>query len=292
MKRHFLVYATTVMLALSTLTSLNAQENDYTGSCECSCGYDCDCGEYCDCEEEKKCFQVLRNNLYFGPDIYHVKRLRHGGSQQSGVLYGFRTGYDRIKRYNFYVGIEGAWASGDLSGSSSSGTLLKSTLTDAEVEGRFGYTIGTKHACRATLTPFVGAGYFCQTNKFHAPTPITLHFKESFKYAVVGFISNIYVRPCLSVGLNFKAKFVYDPESHISNDPDFDDVNIHFGEKTQYEVDLPITYYFDLCNQCLTVSAVPFYIYRHYGALAGFPFDFLETKYINYGGRLLLGIQF
>lgn len=290
MKRQILCCATMILLAATSFSSLKAQENfSYNQANEWEYDTDYDC---CDCEPEQECLPVLRNIFYLGPDIYHVKRLRRGGTHQSGVLCGVRGGYDRIKRYNFYVGVEGAWASGEITGESASGSHLKSTLTEAEIEGRLGYTLGTKHACRPTFTPFVGVGYFNQTNKFRAPSPVPLHFTDTFQYGVVGFLSNIYFMPCLSAGVNFKAKFVYDPRSRISNDPEGEDVTLKFGEKTQYEVDLPITFYFDFCDQCWTLSGVPFYIYRHYGEMPNFPFDFVETKYIIYGGRLLLGLQF
>src|SRR5436190_24377747 len=79
-----------------------------------------------------------------GPEFYHVKRTREGGTSQSGNLIGVRGSFERIGRYKWYIGIEGLYGQGIIKGHSGSGLKLRSRLTDRQIEGRFGYTFQGK----------------------------------------------------------------------------------------------------------------------------------------------------
>lgn len=229
-----------------------------------------------------------RHQFFVGPEIYTVKRSRDGGSVQTGVLYGGRLGYDYIRRYAFYAGLDGLYAQGTLNGHSGEGRALSSLLTDANVEGRFGYTFQSKACHHVSFTPYVGYGYFWETNSYKHPSPISVHFHNHFSYIPVGFLSRFFLYPDLSLGLNVKARLPLEGKTKVTNDPDADHLTLHYEQHIQYRIDLPVVYYFCWRDQSLAIGIVPFYEYRHYGYHANFPHDFLDTKFRLYGGNLQL----
>lgn len=262
---------------------INAQES--------FCSYKEEFLEQNNCPCEIVC-PLLQNCIYLGPEVYHLTRTKEGGTKQKGYLYGLRGGYDRIKRYRLYWGIEGYFAKGQIRGKSGSDAKLVSDILDSEIEGRFGYTFHRKTCFQASFTPFIGYGYFYQTNHFKHPSPLHLHFRDTFQYLVGGFISKFYINPCWNVGITFKAKYSIDGKSKITHDPDFDDMTIQMSDKMQYSVDFPINGVFCWCNRMLDLSLVPFYQFRHYGGRENFPFDFIDTKFRIYGVRLLFNYCF
>lgn len=233
-------------------------------------------------------------NPYIGPEIYYVKRMKEGGSTQGGTLYGVRLGYDRVRRYKFYWGIDALWAQGTLKGNRKRETLqgesfkehLKSEFTDINVEARAGYTFQSKNWRCASFTPFAGLGYFWERNCYQHPSPLQVHFKNTFSYLTIGFLSQVFVTPSWSVGLNFKVRYLLEGEQKVEHDPEYGHLTQHYEEKPQYRTELPVTYFY--CWECrrLAVSLVPFFEYRPYGHRANFPFDFLEIKLKLYGATL------
>ncbi len=234
-----------------------------------------------DCCEIKK--PTYAHQLYVGPEIYHVNRKRDGGTHQDGFLYGVRLGYDRIKRYKFYWGLDALYATGSLTGKSGGGSRIKSDLTDASIEGRFGYTFKCKTWYKPSLTPYIGVGYFVEKNDFKSPSLIPAHFRTDFAYGAVGFLSQISINDSWDLGLNFKAKFLYDPKCHVTHDPEEDNSTQNITEKVHYRVELPVTYHTCLCLDKIWVSLVPFYESRQYGAHPNYPFDYYDTQFNNYG---------
>jgi hypothetical protein len=257
-----------ILLVLSHYQSLAASCVE-TDCCDCDC-----------CEEP------FRHQPFIGPEIYYVKRVREGGTHQDGYMFGVRLGYDYIRRYAFYFGADALYAQGTLKGETGEGLDLKSQLTDANVEGRIGYTFQTKGCYHASLTPFVGAGYFWEINKFKDPSPNHFHFYNRIFYVPIGFLSSIFVLPELSIGVNFKARIPIEGKIKVENDEETESDTLRYEEKWQYRVDVPITYYFCWSESNLAISLVPFYEYRHYGYKANFPYDFLDTKFNIYGGTL------
>lgn len=242
------------------------------------------------------CEQQLRHQIFIGPEIYGVKRSREGGTEQTGILYGVRAGYDYIRRYAFYWGIDGLYASGALTGENGENQKIKSQLTDSNIEGRFGYNFQSKSCLSASFIPFIGVGYFWENNDYKHPSPLKVKFENSFFYVPVGFLSRIFVNPQLSIGLNFKARFIIEGKTKVSNDSELEleegDLTLHYEEKTQYRVDLPVSYYFCWLNKPVSFAVSPFYEYRQYGHRANFPFDFLETEFNIYGVTVRLGYLF
>jgi hypothetical protein len=224
---------------------------------------------------------------FIGPEIYYVKRLKERGAQQSGTLYGVRIGYDHVRRYKLYWGVDALWAKGILEGHIRD-DKLKSEFTDTNVEARLGYTFQSKYWRCLSFTPYTGVGYFWEMNNYQHPSPLKIHFKNTFSYVPVGFLSQIFIMPNLSLGVNFKVRVILEGEQRSSRDPKFDKLTQHYDEKLQYRLELPVTYFFCWNIHPLGVSLVPFFEYRCYGHRANFPFDFLETKLRIYGATLKL----
>lgn len=228
-----------------------------------------------------------------GPEGYWVKRTKAGGTKQTGVLWGARATFERIKRYGWYVGADILWATGTLNGRSGADNhKIRSTLTDTNFEARFGYTLQRKSDCGFLFTPYFGVGYFRETNNFSHPTPIPVHFRNTFSYLPLGFLSHVYLTPKFGAGFNFKVRYLYQHNNKVTRDPEHKSLNIHYQEHLQYRAELPLTYDTCICNRLWRISCVPFYEYRKYGSLANYPFDFIETKFQLYGAYLQLTYLF
>lgn len=233
--------------------------------------------------------QLKGHRLLIGPEAYYVYRHRDGGTKQRGWLGGGRFIYEHLRRYNIYWGIEGAMAGGELKGSSSSGSTLKSTMRDRSIEVRFGYTFQFKRGHRFAFTPFIGCGYMIEDNNFKRPTALHLHFKIAYRFLSAGFLSSIYICDSVKVGLNVKVRHLLDPRCKISNDPDFPTTSLKIGnDNLQYRIELPVTYPCGLYS----FVATPFYENRIYGGWVGYPFDFMRTRLYNYGLTLQLQLGY
>lgn len=235
--------------------------------------------------EDVPCICRYANHFFVGPEIYHIRRTRESGSKQSGTIYAGRVGYDHIKRYKFYWGGDVLYGKGELHGKSALGRKLKSHFTDFDVEGRLGYTFEQKEGYQFSFTPFAGIGYAFEQNNFLRPSPLTIHSRIHYTYVPVGFLSKISWSPCLDIGLNFKAKYLFEGKNKISHDPNNDSASVLIKSEMQYRVELPITYKY---WPQLFVNIVPFYEYRHFGRHAGLFFNFDETKINIYGAAFRL----
>lgn len=242
------------------------------------------------CPSEVYCSKIQGHLPYIGSDIYYVHRSRENGSKQSGPVAGVRVGYDYIKRYRPYFGIEGVWAQGTLTGHSGEGKRTKATFTDMYAEGRVGYTLQQKAGWQAFFTPFVGGGYLEEKTNFVSPSPSRYHNKLKFPYVTAGFLSGLTLMPRLDLGLSFKLRYMWEPKNCVTHDPKFDDSEqLIKNEKLQYRVELPFIYKW---NKRFLISLGPFYEYRHYGSHANFPSNFFETTLQMYGGTLRLIYNF
>jgi len=264
------------LLALPLL--FGALPSIYADECE-DCSYGCD--------------------ISLGPECYRFCREREGGTSQAGYMWGGRLEFERIKRSSIYVGVSALYAKGELNGHSTHAVTgvesrLKSHVTDEDIEGRLGFTFQTCTQKIFSFTPFVGGGYFRESHRYVHPSPLTIHYRNSFPYVSAGFLSTIDLSSCWDIGLNFKTRYIVDGQNKITDDPDpeVDDVTIAIGNKFQYRVELPISYYFCYCSSTWEASFVPFYEFRHYGGHPNYPFDFLETKIQLYGARLTLAYCF
>jgi len=227
-----------------------------------------------------------------GPESFHFVRNREGGTHQEGRIDGMRISFDRIKCCSWYLGADYLVANGKLKGETATGRHLKSELTDQIIEARFGFTFQQKMRGNPFITPFGGWGYFKEINDFYAPSPLPCKFTDTFNYLAVGFLSGINFTPLLSMGINFKLRFMQEATSKVSNDPLFDDVTLQMKEEMHIRLDIPFT-----CSPCTPLSGIgfllsPFYEYRHFGGREGFPFNFRNTKFYLYGARFALIYRF
>lgn len=227
-----------------------------------------------------------QHQFYIGPEIYHAQRnkeSKYSRTKQSGFLYGGRIGYDRIKRCRLYWGIDALYSSGELNGHHKRGNRIKLCLVDENIEGRLGYTFQGKKGWLPTLVPFIGYGYFRETTKFKKPSPLRIKQRISFDYVGFGFLSQIYPYPLWVLGLNFKARILFNSKCKILDDPEYEDLTQNVKHKVQFRVELPITYRLKCWCDKLAVAFVPFYEFRHYGEHINFPFDFKDSKLNFYG---------
>ena len=235
--------------------------------------------------------KISPRTLAFGPEIYSVQRKKEEGASQQGVMYGLRINLDHIKRHRFYWGFEGLWARGCLTGKlkseNSSGSekhiAVKSHLMDANFEERLGFTFQMKNCYCLTFTPYIGLGYFWEYNHYKRPKSSAFHFNNEFLYVPVGFLSQIFVAPDLSVGLNFKVRILIHGSQRVTNDSEYADHDMNYDEKVQYRGELPISYYFKWNCQSVGLNLTPFCEFREYGARINFPQDFHRTHYQLYG---------
>jgi hypothetical protein len=232
------------------------------------------------------------NAVYIGPEISHVKRVRSGGTKQSGNLAAIRTSYERIKRYHYYLGAQLLYGTGILRGHTGGGDKIRSRLKEELIEGNIGYTFQTKCFPHASITPFVGYGYFRDTNKFSPPSNLQIKFTTQFRYISFGCLSSIYVLPCLTIGVNARLKWPLQTRCKVTDDPDFDTIRQIVEDKLQYRIELPVTYFGSCLWQHFEFALVPFYEERLYGARENYPFDFFRTKFTLYGVNAQLIYRF
>lgn len=282
--------ATWVLLLGVSLASLNAEtdgiQNDPSYSCDLStCSESI---EECPCEECCK-----KGNIFaIGPEFSYLKRKRAGGTRQHGFIYGVRASYDRLKRYHFYLGGTVDYSQGTLNGKSGNGNKLKSDWSEALIEGNLGYTLQYKYFPFWSLTPFVGYGYFRETNKFKNPTPLHLKFITQFPYVSYGFLSSLNITSFLNLGLNVRFRSPWNARCTIKDDPEFDTTKLLVGEVFQYRVEIPLAYCRPLLWNMVEFGIVPFYEYRCYEGRENFPFDFFKTAVRLYGANLQLIFRF
>lgn len=245
-------------------------------------------------------FEPAENRLLIGPEAYHVYRSRDGGNHQKGWLFGVRGLYDHIKRNTFYWAAEGSYAGGLLYGStkpkkyrhhsSKNTTHLQSTFYEATGEGRIGFTFQATTGHRPSFTPFIGYGYFWENNKFGGCSPLHLRFKTDYKYSTAGFLASMRLCGNWQLGLTLKVRYMIDPKCTVSNDPCYKTIRLKVGnDRVQYRIEVPLNYYAScFCG----FSFIPFYEERCYGGQKGCPFDFIRTKYHNYGATTALFYSF
>lgn len=232
------------------------------------------------------------NQIWIAPEFYHMQRHREGGTKQDGFLYGGRLAYERIHGKKFYVGVEGAIATGNLEGHSSIGQKLRSRFTDKSVEGRIGYTFQFNTCYTPWLTPYIGYGHFWETNKYQRPKDLQIHFYNDFSYVPIGFLLQLNLQPHWSVGLNFKCRVLIDSQVKSKRDSIYGNTTLHYKQKLQYRIELPLSYYaFCFCHP-IRLTIEPFYEYRRYGTQPNYPFDFLDTKFNNWGANFQIGYFF
>lgn len=260
-----------------------AQEANFTTNVTDSClsesEPDCDSG----CDTNHSLHFRRGNTISICPEIYRVERHRAGGTKQKGNSAGVRFTYDRVKRYNYYLGAQLFYGTGILRGHTGGGDKIRSRFTQKQIEGNVGYTFQSKCFPHISFTPFAGYGYFRDVNKFSPPSNLQIQFTTQFRYASFGFLSSVYAFPCFTVGLNARFKWPWQTRCKVTDDPDFETIRQIVKDKLHYRIELPLTYFGCLLQDHVEMALVPFFEQRLYGARENFPFDFFKTKYTLYG---------
>lgn len=234
------------------------------------------------------------NHLGLGPETYYMERKRDGERAENGWMFGERLYYERLRPNCLYYGAEQYYAVGCISRRTQFDTAFVLKMIDAEVEGRFGYTLYNRSPISVMFTPFVGYGNFTGTSKYIQPHFLRLTFHPTFDYFTAGFLSAyFFCNGFASIGLNMKYKFMHHGINKVIDRTHDDCRCVAFyqsmGNRTHIQVDVPFTYYYWCCReQPFEISIVPFYRNRIYGGQNNFHFDFIETNIQMWGGRFML----
>ncbi|MCE2982396.1 MAG: hypothetical protein LW832_02405 [Parachlamydia sp.] len=235
--------------------------------------------------------ELCLEQIYAGPELYGIWRKKEGGVKQEGFACGLRCGYERQEPWNIYAGVELFYGRSQLKGEFGD-CHLKSNYSDWNLEERVGFSFAAPFAFLPQLTPFIGYGRMWEKNNYVKPSPSLFHFKNDYTYIPLGFLSSIQWSPCLTIGLNMKARFILDGKNFVSHDPQYGRNVQCYDEKVQYRIELPICYRAEVMEGKFKLEAIPFYEFRHYGKRANFPFDFLETRFSYAGATLQLDYLF
>ena len=256
-------------------------------------------GFQCQLYDTPTCFCDLfcgPHRLGIGPEFYYIERKRDGKKAEDGYMIGERMTYERLRPWCIYYGAEQYYAVGCISRRTLVSTEMLSKLQDAEVEARIGYTLMNSWRFYFMFTPFVGYGNFTGTNKFLLPRFLKLTFRPTFNYFTTGFLSALYFcNGQASIGLNIKWKSMRHSINRVIDRSHGHCISFYqrMGDRTQIQVDLPLTYYYWYAReQAFEIAIVPFYRNRIYGAHRNFPFDFLETKFEMWGSRFMINYAF
>lgn len=220
---------------------------------------------------------------------YWMRRTREGGSEQTGVLKGFWTEYERFARERLYWSVHFYNAKGILDGHTGSDARLKSNKKESEVEGRIGYCLTLKRYPNFCIAPFIGFGAFTGNNQFIEPSPLEFTMETHFLFTGIGFKSQYSFTPFISLGMQLEVKIPYDVHCKIKNFDELENVTQFIKEKAGVEVELPFQVKLPK-RSCFQIGAavVPFYRYRKYGAQSNYPFDYPKTSFQIAGARMEL----
>lgn len=225
--------------------------------------------------------------IEIGPVIYEVTRKKAGGTKQKGTLNGIRLSYERLKRYGWYVGLEGWYAAGKIAGNTGGGESLSSRLSDKYLEMKMGYTFQQKYQFKCAFTPFFCGGYLNEKNRFYPPAPLSVDFTTKFYYVGGGLLLRVQPFERLEVGVNLRVRYPIEPKCSISNGIEENTPSQQIAERLQYFLEMPILYRIS-CDEKWILGASPFYESRLYGSHPNYPYNYYKTKFSNWGVTLKL----
>ncbi len=224
-----------------------------------------------------------------GPEIYYLHRSVEGGSVQNGTMVGPSFKFERFRRCALFWSAQYTAAWGKLIGNNGSGSSLRSTMCEQQAEGRLGYNYQWKTGYKPYILPFIGYGYLRQANEFQEPA-VTL--VDYFPYSSFGLQLGMNLSCYTSIGLLVKGDWMLEGNSFIEISGNPDRIERNMEEKWQYTVELPLTHRKSLGRRCFYWVFTPFVRLRHLGGLPGFPANFPDTRYSNYGARFMLAYDF
>jgi hypothetical protein len=197
-------------------------------------------------------------------------------SDEFGSLIGGQADYDYIKGNSVYFGTSLRYAGGKTTYDGvlmNAGEVLApaSGTTDNRffnINARVGYTfiVGTEN--KLLLIPFVGVGYNKWERDIFDVVSIfgpesTISFSDySWTTVDIGLKSEYKLSPKLDIGLNLKVLFPSNGQVSI--------VEFPLGNKTQYEIELPLTYHLTESSiDAFDIKLVPYYRSQDIGRSSG-----------------------
>lgn len=227
-----------------------------------------------------------------GPEMFYTYRTRDGGSWQDGAVAGGQIKYERFRRSALYWAALYTAGYGELSGEDGGGDPIRSRLFQQDAEGRLGYNFQWKNSWKPYILPFVGYGYFFQRNSFMNNAPVQINLTNQFCYTALGLQWGFNLTRYTTFSFLGKADWMVDGTQELSGAAVDERVTLSMEEKWQFTIELPIEHHRRLDRCCLFLVATPFMRLRHYGGMAGFPFDFAETRFREFGARISVGYDF
>jgi hypothetical protein len=230
--------------------------------------------------------------FFLGPEVCYIKRVREGGSEQSGNLVGGHFRYDRISPCSVYWGFDGYYDTGHVSGKTASGREIKSTIDEYELQARLGYSLYAPERRKLLIIPYACYSYFYGSNKFDHPSPVQYRLHDHLHSGGGGIWVSFSLIDCLRCGVDFSARYIIKGYNRVTNDPEHDNVKLEVESKWQYQVEVPIEYAMAICDYRFEMRIVPFYRFRHLGGKPNYPFDYIETRFHESGAQLMLFLGF
>lgn len=263
------------------ISSLSAQEycfpSDVTASAAGVCALDEDCS-----------LSAIVGHLH----------LNQSSVKQKGWLYGVRGNINSYLNEVFYLGAEVGYQYGNLKGDSDIEQVnivldevfventVKSKYSDFWVEGRIGAKLGS---LGGYLTPYFVLGYEKEHNNFVSPSPLELKTSLGYGYLGCGAISQWFLMPNLSVGLNAKLKWMFNSQHKTSGHVDLEDKSFSCANCFHYTVEVPFTFY---SAPNAIFALVPFYQYKNYDKHKFKLADTEKSTFSMWGTLLTFGITF
>lgn len=197
------------------------------------------------------------HRMYVGADVFgtHKKEKGAAGKNQIDIttntlLEGLRIGYDYGKPQTFYFGMDSLVSMGQTSirnrsqywnpyGDYRVNRLVKKTPFFANIEQRYGYTFQNGNISKATITPFVGIGWYYIRPQFDSG-----YFSANWFYGAAGIRINQPVCDSFDVGLNLKSTYSFYGRTIWSG---------YFKESIKkvwgYEIGVPLTFHLGSSNK-------------------------------------------
>ena len=239
------------------------------------------------------------HRVTIGPETYHIRRDVEGGSYQKGWLGGWHFNYERIKKASFYLGAEAHYVYGRLNGFTSSGKANRSKNRDQEIEARFGYTwartIVTEdgNEVKIYVIPFIGGGYFHNTNRFISPSPLLVTFRDVYNFVSAGAITKVHFCENFMASLVLKGQLMANGERtfiipSLSGRP-----TAGLGDRGHMIVEVPLDYIIKPGGvPKMVLNVTPFYRKREYTGQEAFPYNCPCTEFHIWGCSFSATAQF
>ncbi len=137
------------------------------------------------------------SRFQIGANYTHASIKIHDQPLFHGNLGGAQGSYEYRPWDYLYAGVNLTWKQGETEGSNQ-----KRDLVSIDAQERIGYTVAFhRNLCFFTLFAGVGYRYLSHRLKQHGESAIRFYYNEI--YIPVGFLSDYFVKPWWSIGLNF-----------------------------------------------------------------------------------------